>query len=325
MKIVITDYEYESIAAERGIIEAAGHTLCDYQCRQPEKLIPLVRDADAVITQYADMNAEVISAMEKCRVIVRYGIGFNNVDVDAAAQKGIYVCNVPDYGVEEVSDHAVMLILALAKKLPVYMQAVKKGDWGYTSVVPLQRFCTSTVGLIGFGRIPQLVARKLSGWGVRMLAYDPWGSLEAAQKLNVTLTDLDTIYAQADYISVHCPLTKETQGMIDMAAMQRMKPTTCLINTARGGVICEKDLLLALEQGIIAGAGLDVFEQEPLAPEHELLRLDQVLVTPHSAWYSETAIASLKEKVAEEAVRVLNGEQPLHCVNFHQLSQRERS
>lgn len=325
MKIVITDYEYESIAAERRIIEAAGHTLCDYQCKQPKQLIPLVRDADAVITQYADMNAEVISALEKCRVIVRYGIGFNNVDVDAAARKGIYVCNVPDYGVEEVSDHAVMLILALAKKLPVYMQAVKKGDWGYTSVVPLQRFCTSTVGLIGFGRIPQLVARKLSGWGVRMLAYDPWGSPEAARKLNVTLTDLDTIYAQADYISVHCPLTKETQGMIDMTAMRRMKPTACLINTARGGVICEKDLLLALKEGIIAGAGLDVFEQEPLAPEHELLRLDQVLITPHSAWYSETAITSLKEKVAEEAVRVLKGEQPLHCVNFRQLRQCEKA
>ena len=155
--------------------------------------------------------------------------------------------------------------------------------------------------------------------------YDPWASQETAQKLNVTLTDLDTIYAQADYISVHCPLTKETQGMIDMTAMRRMKPTACLINTARGGVICEKDLLLALKEGIIAGAGLDVFEQEPLAPEHELLRLDQVLITPHSAWYSETAIASLKEKVAEEAVRVLKGEQPLHCVNFHQLRQCEKA
>lgn len=321
MKVVLTDYEYKSVETERGIIEGAGHTLYTFQKKTEEELLSVVKDADAVITQYADINERVIAAMERCRVIVRYGIGFNNVDVDAAAKKGIYVCNVPDYGVEEVSDHAVMLMLALAKKLPVYSHAVKNGDWGYTSVIPLRRFCTSTVGLIGFGRIPQLVAKKLSGWGVRLLAYDPWGSPDAAAALNTTLTDLETIWREADFISVHCPLTKDTQGMIDLAAMKKMKNTAFLINTARGGVIREDDLLTALQTGQIAGAGLDVFEKEPLDRDDPLLNLPQVLVTPHSAWYSETAIAALQQKAAEEVVNVLGGNAPLHCVNLRQLRQ----
>lgn len=321
MKVVLTDYEYKSVETERGIIEGAGHTLYIFQKKTEEELLSVVKDADAVITQYADINERVIAAMERCRVIVRYGIGFNNVDVDAAAKKGIYVCNVPDYGVEEVSDHAVMLMLALAKKLPVYSHAVKYGDWGYTSVIPLRRFCTSTVGLIGFGRIPQLVAKKLSGWGVRLLAYDPWGSPDAAAALNTTLTDLETIWREADFISVHCPLTKDTQGMIDLAAMKKMKNTAFLINTARGGVIREDDLLTALQTGQIAGAGLDVFEKEPLDRDDPLLNLPQVLVTPHSAWYSETAIAALQQKAAEEVVNVLGGNAPLHCVNLRQLRQ----
>lgn len=321
MKVVLTDYEYKSVETERGIIEGAGHTLYTFQKKTEEELLSVVKDADAVITQYADINERVIAAMERCRVIVRYGIGFNNVDVDAAAKKGIYVCNVPDYGVEEVSDHAVMLMLALAKKLPVYSHAVKNGDWGYTSVIPLRRFCTSTVGLIGFGRIPQLVAKKLSGWGVRLLAYDPWGSPDAAAALNTTLTDLETIWREADFISVHCPLTKDTQGMIDLAAMKKMKNTAFLINTARGGVIREDDLLTALQTGQIAGAGLDVFEKEPLDRDDPLLNFPQVLVTPHSAWYSETAIAALQQKAAEEVVNVLGGNAPLHCVNLRQLRQ----
>ena len=321
MKVVLTNYEYKSVETERGIIEGAGHTLYTFQKKTEEELLSVVKDADAVITQYADINERVIAAMERCRVIVRYGIGFNNVDVDAAAKKGIYVCNVPDYGVEEVSDHAVMLMLALAKKLPVYSHAVKNGDWGYTSVIPLRRFCTSTVGLIGFGRIPQLVAKKLSGWGVRLLAYDPWGSPDAAAALNTTLTDLETIWREADFISVHCPLTKDTQGMIDLAAMKKMKNTAFLINTARGGVIREDDLLTALQTGQIAGAGLDVFEKEPLDRDDPLLNLPQVLVTPHSAWYSETAIAALQQKAAEEVVNVLGGNAPLHCVNLRQLRQ----
>ena len=164
-KVVITD-QYENIDAERRIIGAHGHELYDYQIRDAGALIPVCRDADAIVTQYSDVSAELIDSLEHCAMIIKYGIGVNNIDVEAATRKGIYVCNVPDYGVEEVSDHAVAMMLALSKKLPVLTRALREGDWGYGSTVPLSRFCESTVGLVGFGRIPQLVAKKLKGFGV---------------------------------------------------------------------------------------------------------------------------------------------------------------
>ena len=165
-KVVITDYQYENIDAERRIIGAHGYELYDYQIRDAGALIPVCRDADAIVTQYSDVSAELIDSLEHCAMIIKYGIGVNNIDVEAATRKGIYVCNVPDYGVEEVSDHAVAMMLALSKKLPVLTRALREGDWGYQSTVPLSRFCESTVGLVGFGRIPQLVAKKLKGFGV---------------------------------------------------------------------------------------------------------------------------------------------------------------
>lgn len=316
MKVVITDYQYENINTERAVIEGAGHTLLAYQEKEPARLIPLLRDADAVITQYSSIDRSVIESLEHCKMIIKYGIGVNNIDVDAATERGIYVCNVPDYGVEEVSDHAVTMLLALGKKLPILAGALRKGDWGYSSVVPLRRLSECTVGLVGFGRIPQTVARKLSGFGMKLLAYDPWGSEERAKELRVTLTDMDTIYTEADFISLHCPLTKETTHMINAEALQKMKPTAFLINTARGPIIDEAALIAALRSGEIAGAGLDVFENEPVAADNPLLHMENVICTPHSAWYSETAIAALQRKAAEEVVNVLGGNPPFHNVNL---------
>lgn len=316
MKVVITDYQYENINTERALIEGAGHTLLAYQEKAPERLIPLLRDADAIVTQYSSIDRSVIESLAHCKMIIKYGIGVNNIDVDAATERGIYVCNVPDYGVEEVSDHAVTMLLALCKKLPVLAAALRRGDWGYSSVVPLYRLCECTVGLVGFGRIPQTVARKLFGFGMKLLAYDPWGSEERAKELNVTLADMDTIYAEADFISLHCPLTKETTHMINTEALRKMKSTAFLINTARGPIIEETALIAALRNGEIAGAGLDVFENEPVAADNPLLGMENVIATPHSAWYSETAIAALQRKVAEEVVNVLGGNHPFHNVNL---------
>lgn len=316
MKVVITDYQYENINTERALIEGAGHTLLAYQEKAPERLIPLLRDADAIVTQYSSIDRSVIESLAHCKMIIKYGIGVNNIDVDAATERGIYVCNVPDYGVEEVSDHAVTMLLSLGKKLPVLAAALRSGDWGYSSVVPLYRLCECTVGLVGFGRIPQTVAKKLSGFGMKMMAYDPWGSEERAKELNVTLTDMDTIYAEADFISLHCPLTKETTHMINAEALRKMKSTAFLINTARGPIIEEAALIAALRNGVIAGAGLDVFENEPVAADNPLLGMENVIATPHSAWYSETAIAALQRKVADEVVNVLGGNHPFHNVNL---------
>ncbi|MBU9746283.1 C-terminal binding protein [Lachnospiraceae bacterium ASD3451] len=315
MKAVITDYQYESIETERSIIEGAGFTLEGYQAKETKDLIPAVEDAQAVITQYADINAEVISHMKQARMIIKYGIGVNNIDCEAAAKKGIYVCNVPDYGVEEVSDHAVAMILALGKKLPILTEAFRNGDWGYGSVVPLYRLSECTVGLVGFGRIPQMAARKLKGFGMRILAYDPYASEQTAKEAGVVLTDMEQIIKESDFLSVHCPLTKDTRHIIGREEFRKMKSTAFVINTARGGIIDEAALIEALKEKEIAGAGIDVFEQEPAGPDNELLHLPNVIATPHSAWYSEVAITTLQRKVAEEVVNVLQGNRPFHCVN----------
>lgn len=315
MKAVITDYQYESIETERSIIEGAGFTLKDYQAKETKDLIPIVEDAQAVITQYSDINAEVISHMKQARMIIKYGIGVNNIDCEAAAKKGIYVCNVPDYGVEEVSDHAVAMILALGRKLPILTDAFRNGDWGYRSVVPLYRLRECTVGLVGFGRIPQLVAGKLKGFGIRILAFDPYISEQMAEEAGVMLAEMDQIIKESDFISVHCPLTKDTYHIIGKEEFHKMKSTAYIINTARGGIIDEAALIEALKANEIAGAGIDVFEQEPAGPDNELLHFPNVIATPHSAWYSEVAIAALQRKVAEEVVNVLQGNHPFNCVN----------
>ncbi|MEY8338057.1 C-terminal binding protein [Lachnospiraceae bacterium 62-35] len=319
MKAVITDYQYEDIAQEREIIRGAGIALEEYQIKEPKRLIGLVDDADAIVTQYSDINADVIEHLKHCKMIIKYGIGVNNIDVDAATKKGIYVCNVPDYGVEEVSDHAIALMLAMVKKLATITDALKGGDWGYSSIVPLYRFSEATVGLVGFGRIPQLVARKLSGFGVKILAYDPFINMEQAERLNVTSVPFETLCRESDYISIHCPLSKETTHLFNRATFAMMKNTAVLINTARGGVVEEAALIEALEKRIIAGAGLDVFENEPVDKENPLLHMDHVIATPHCAWYSIESINGLQRKVAEEVVNILQGNEPFHCVNYREL------
>ena len=314
-KVVITDYQYKDIDTERRIIEDAGFELEDYQIKNDEQLISICQDADAIVTQYSDISKKLIEHLEHCEMIIKYGIGVNNIDVEAADKKGIYVCNVPDYGVEEVSDHAVTMILSLGKKLPILTKALKNGEWGYDSIVPLKRISESTVGLVGFGRIPQLVAKKMKGFGCRILAYDPYTEPQAMEEAGVIRADLETILKESDYLSVHVPLTKDTKGMINHKSFQMMKPTAVIDNTARGGVVDESALISALKSGRIAGAGVDVYETEPVDSNNPLLYMDNVIATPHCAWYSETAIHTLQQKVAEEVVNVLKGNHPVHCVN----------
>lgn len=314
MKVVITDYEYENIETERAIIEGAGFTLHSCQLKRPEELLPVLRDADAVITQYSSITSEVIEGMEHCRMIIKYGIGVNNIDCDAAAAKGILVCNVPDYGISEVSDHTCAMILALGRKLMPLAGALKSGGWGYSSAVPLKRLSECTLGLVGFGRIPQMAAKKMRAFGMRVSAYDPFVSSETAAEQSVNLVSLDELLRTGDFISVHCPLTRDTFHLIGKEEIEKMKASAFLINTARGGIIDEKALITALKKKRIAGAGIDVFEEEPVHPGHPLLSMDNVIATPHSAWYSETAIRTLQRKAAEEVVNVLKGNKPFNRV-----------
>lgn len=315
MKAVITDYQYDNVDQERALIEGAGHTLVARRTSAREEILADAADADAILTQYCPIDEAVISRLAHCRIIIKYGIGINNIDADAAARRGIYVCNVPDYGVDEVSNHAIALYFALSRKLFTLADALKSGDWGYSSAMPLHRVAGSTLGLVGFGRIPQAVAGKMRGFSVRLLAYDPFCAAERMADLGVEKADLPRLLGESDFISIHCPSTPETRHMFDARAFKAMKRSAFLINTARGDIVDEDALIAALEQKEIAGAGLDVFAHEPVSADSPLLRMPNVIATPHSAWYTEESVRALQRGVAEEVVRVLAGRPPLHLCN----------
>lgn len=314
-KVVITDYYYESIHQEAAVMAEIGAELLDYHCQTEDEVIAVAADCDALICQFAPITRRVIESLTRCRIIVRYAIGVDNIDVAAAEEHGIYVCNVPDYGIDEVSNHAIALLLDCAKKLTYLAGQVKQGNCSYTTVKPLFRMEGKTLGLMGFGRIPRLVAKKMAGFGVHIIAYDPMMNEEQARELGVTPVSFDQLLRESDYLSVHCPLTADTHHLFNEAAFHAMKPTAIFINTARGAVVKEEDLIRALEQGEIAMAGIDVTETEPIPVGHPLLKLDNAVVTPHAAWYSEEAVQSLQLKAAQEAARVLMGQPPLNPVN----------
>ena len=315
MKVVITDYEYDNVEKERKIVEEAGFSFCAYQCGSEDELIRACREADAVIVQYSEMTERVIRAMEHCQMIVKYGIGVNNIDTEAASEKGIYVCNVPDYGVDEVSNHAIAMILALSKKLIRIDRSLKNGIWGYQPIEPLYRMAGKTLGLVGLGRIPSAVARKMSGFDLRILAYDPFVSRDEGRRRGAEMTDFETLVRESDYISIHCPLTEETKHLFREDVFKKIKNTAILVNTARGPIVDEKALAEALRRGEIAGAGLDVFEQEPAEKGNPLLQMEQVICSPHCAWYSLEAVDAVQSKAALEAVNVLQGNSPWNAVN----------
>lgn len=315
MKVAITDYEYANIDIERKIFADAGIELYDYQCKNEEELIEATRDKDGIIVQYCKMTPNVIEKLEHCKIIIKYGIGVDNIDIPAATAKKIFVCNVPDYGVEEVSNHTMAFLLVLARKLPALVSTVREGGFGYAKAVPTKRLSLCTLGLIGFGRIPQLVCQKAQAFGMHILTYDPYVKPEVVTEAGAELVDMDTLLHESDYLSCHCPLTDQTFHMIDAAAINKMKTGACIINTGRGGIICEKDLVAALKTGKLAGAALDVFEKEPLPADSELRGLPNVITTGHCAWYTEEAITTLQRKAAEEVVRVLQGNPPVNPVN----------
>ncbi|MEV7091013.1 C-terminal binding protein [Streptomyces sp. NPDC093085] len=323
--VVVTDYEFADLAPERAVIEGAGFRLVPAQARTPEELVAACAGADAVINQYAQLTAEVIGALPKVRVISRYGIGLNTIDVDAATAAGIIVANVPDGSLEDVSDHTSALILALARGLGPYRASLAADGWDYTVAAPLFRLRGRTLGLLGFGRIPQYVARKLAGFGLRVLASDPYADPAVAAGLGVELVDTETLLRAADFVSVHTPLTPETTGLLGAEAFALMKPTAYLVNTARGPVIDQDALVAALESGRIAGAGLDVFATEPLPAGHPLRTLPNVLLSPHCAWYSEDSEAEIRTKAARNVVEVLTGAPLTYHVNKDVVPRRAPS
>ncbi|MFN7250423.1 MAG: C-terminal binding protein [Anaerobacillus sp.] len=320
-KVVVTDYEYKSLATEQEVLKEIGIELTTAQCRTEEDVIEACKDADGLINQYAPITRKVIEKLEKCKVIARYGVGVNTIDVDAATEKGIIVSNVTDYCIDEVSDHAFALLMSAARKVVHLDKAVKEGIWDFNVGVPIYRLRGRVLGLVGFGQIPQALASKAQAFGLEVLAFDPFVNEEVAKQLNVQLVSLDELCKQADYISVHAPLNEKTTGMITTAQFKLMKQEAFIINTARGPVIDEKALIKALQEGTIAGAALDVVEVEPISKDNPLMKMDNVILNPHVGWYSEEAQEELKRKTAQNVVNVLSGYYPKYFVN-HSLREQ---
>jgi len=311
-----TDHGFPSVETERSLIEAAGGQLEVAQCKTADEVIAASSTADALIVQWAPITAEVIASLDACKGIVRLGIGVDNVDLDAARQRGIPVCNVPDYCVDEVADHSVALALSLARQLHQLDQRVRSGTWRITPDAPMPAFRSMTFVTVGLGRIAQGVLDRARPFGFRLAAYDPHVSDDIFERAGVDRLDLGALFAEADIVSLHCPLTPETAHLVNTERLAQMKPTAILVNTARGGLINTHALAKALQSGEIASAGLDVFEPEPLDNDHPLRSCPNVLLTSHVSWYSEQSVPMLQRKAAEEAVRMITGQPLLHPVNL---------
>lgn len=315
MKVVLTDHGFASIEQEKSLLAAAGCELVVLQSKDPEKLALACADADALLVQWAPINAAVIAALRHCKVIVRYGIGVDNVDLKAAGARGIPVCNVPDYCIAEVADHALALALSLARQIPQTDAAVRSGTWKIIPPSPFPSFRSTTFATAGFGRIARAVLERARGFGFRLAAYDPFVPANAFAEAGVRRLELDALWRESGIVSLHLPLNPETRHMVGEASLSRMRNDAIVINTARGGLIDTRALARALVDKRIAGAGLDVFETEPLEADHPLRQAPNVLLTSHPAWYSAGSVPELQRKSAEAVVRAIRGEALVNVVN----------
>jgi len=312
IKVVITDCNHPSIEIERKMLSEINAELILSNCNTEEDIIKVAKDADGIINQRVPITRRVITLLNKCKVIVRYGVGVDNIDVKAATECGIIVSNVPDYCVDEVSTHAIALILNCARGISLLDRKIREEEWGFTLAKPLFRTQGKTLGIYGLGRIGSAVAKKSMGFGLKIIAYDPYVS-----KVNnrIKMVDFPQLLSESDFISINASLTDETWHAFKENELKAMKKTAYLINTARGSIVDERVLYKALREGWIAGAGLDVLEKEPPDWDNPLLKLDNVVFTPHSAFYSEESYIELKTKVAEAVISVLSGRLPKSIMN----------
>ena len=314
-KVVIVESEYADTAVEAKALEPDGAELVRYQAFTEDELIEATKDADAVLNQYAKITARVLEAMPRCKGVVRYGVGFDNVDAEAATRCGIYVCNVPDYCEEEVASHALAMMLALHRRIPVLDAAIRRSAWDSSLMPPIPPLGGSTLGLLGFGRIARKLAEMVASLNLRVVTHDPYVTPDQTEPYGVALVDRETLFRESDFISIHLPLNDETRGCVNLDVLRLMKPTAHIVNTARGGVIDEEALAEALRQGMLGGAGLDTFANEPIDGTHPVLRFPNVIVTSHASWYSDRSEIELRRRAAEEAARLGRGDKPNNPVN----------
>jgi len=305
-RVVVTDATFPDVTKEEAAARAAGASFERHACKTADEVAQAIKGATVAIVQFAPLTRAAIAGLVPGATAIRYGVGYNNFDVPALNDHEIKAAYVPDYCTAEVADHTAASILALLRKLPALDASVRRGEWAAVDIAkPLKNFAETTVGFVGFGRIAQEVAARLAPFGFQFLAHDPYF---AGQFPRLTLTDLPTLLAQSDALTLHAPATPETTGIINAGNLAQMKPTAVLVNTARGDLIDESSLATALTRGTIAGAALDVFQTEPLPPDSPLRQAPNLLLGPHAAWYSDVAVERLQSLVADEITRALTGQ-----------------
>jgi D-3-phosphoglycerate dehydrogenase / 2-oxoglutarate reductase len=312
LKAVISDHTFPSLDLQAPVLESAGFALEAISpiCRTENDVIRTCGEGDVLLVQWAPITRRVMEALPKLRGIVRYGVGVNNLDLEAARDLGITVANVPNFCLEEVSDHTVAFILSLTRRIPQDHHNITQGGWGIQDLLPIPSFRDLTLGLVGFGSIARLVARKASVFGFRIVAADPYQPEAVFGQYGAEPRSLDALLRDSDIVSLHCPLLPETQHLINRDTLRRMRRGVILINTSRGPVVKESDLIMALEEGHVLGAGLDVFEEEPPAADSPLRSMPQVILTSHAASVSTRAVRLLQIKAAEAARDILQARKP---------------
>lgn len=320
-KVLVTDHVWPSVEPERAVLAGIGAELIVAPNSEEDTLASLVKDVDGILTCFAQVTDKVVRSAEKCQVIGRFGVGVDNIAVDTATELGIAVTYVPDYCMEEVSDHVMALLLSWNRRIVLFDNSVKNQGWGSVPLtMRIMRIRGKKLGVIGFGRIGRVVAAKAGAFGMEVLAYDPYLSSEDVAKHGARLVDMPTLLGESDFVTVHSPLTPETHNLIGEKELRMMKSESFLINAARGPLIDEAALYTALTEGWIAGAGVDVMVEAVPPKDHPLIGLENFIVTPHVAFFSQEAVLELEERAAGEVASVLQGKMPDNLVNRDVLS-----
>jgi D-3-phosphoglycerate dehydrogenase len=313
-RVAVADSVFPNLEPAEKVLASIDATLDLSPAPTPEAIVAVAKDADALLVTYAKITADMIAQFKKCRIISRFGIGVDNVDLDSATKANIVVTKVPDYCIDEVSDHTLALLLALVRKIPSSSARSHAGTWDMKAVVPIHRLRGTTLGLVGFGRIPQFVAPKAQAFGLKVVAFDPFIPADVFARYDVESVNFEQLLAASEYVSIHCPLMPETRNLFGADAFTQMKDRAYLVNTARGPIVDEAALAAALDAKQIAGAALDVLPQEPPVSS-PLFGRDNVILTPHTSFYSEESLVELQTKAANEVKSVLTGDSPRNPVN----------
>lgn len=319
-KVIKADNRYEDILIEKDILNKVGADLKEYNLNDEDKIIEVAENVDGIITDLSPISRKVIGRLKKCRVISKVGIGVDNIDINAATEKGIFVCNVPNYCISEVSDHAIALILNCLRNVCSLSSYVKKGIWSIESAKPILPFNEIVLGIVGFGNIARLVYKKAKVFGFEFIIFDPYLSKEIEDEYDVKLVNFDYLLKNSDIISIHCPSNSETYHMFSHDQFKKMKHRSFLVNTARGMIVDSSVLYQSLKSHTIAGAAVDVYDPEPIKSDDLILKLDNFTITPHLSFYSERSVKEVRIGSALNVAKVLTNEEPVNIVNKEAIS-----